>query len=48
MENVEIIEIETMNGKQAHAIINHGNGKFTSMPKEIYDEQLAANEASFK
>jgi hypothetical protein len=38
MENVTFIEI---NG-QEHAIIDHGNDKFTSMPKEIYDEQQAA------
>jgi predicted aspartyl protease len=27
-----------------HAIIDHGNDQFTSMPKSIYDE-LKANEA---
>jgi predicted aspartyl protease len=27
-----------------HAIIDHGNEQFTSMPKSIYDE-LKANEA---
>ena len=25
-----------------HAIIDRGNGEFTSMPKAIYDEQQAA------
>jgi predicted aspartyl protease len=28
-----------------HAIIDHGNEQFTSMPKSIYDE-LKANEAT--
>jgi hypothetical protein len=30
-----------------HAIIDHGNGEFTSMSKAKYDE-LAANEAKTK
>ena len=30
-----------------HAIIDRGNGEFTSMPKAIYDE-LKANEAETK
>ena len=25
-----------------HAIIDHGNEQFTSMPKSVYDEQQAA------
>jgi hypothetical protein len=28
-----------------HAIIDRGNGEFTSMTKATYDEQQAANEA---
>ena len=28
---------------EEHAIIDHGNGEFTSMPKAIYDEQQANN-----
>ena len=24
-----------------HAIIDHGNGEFTSMPKSVYDEMIA-------
>ena len=27
-----------------HAIIDRGNGEFTSMPKSVYDEQQAALE----
>ena len=45
MENVTFIEIETPFGKkETHAIIDHGNGEFTSMLKSTYDE-LKANEA---
>lgn len=39
MENVTFIEIETLNGTETHAIINHGNDQFTSMPKAIYEAQ---------
>ena len=42
MENFEIIEIETLDGIEKHAIIDRGNGEFTSMPKSVYDEQQAA------
>ena len=41
MENVSFIEIETPNGKQTHAIIDRGNGEFTSMLKSTYDEMQA-------
>jgi hypothetical protein len=45
MENVKFIEIENVQGKVTHAIIDRGNGEFTSMTKETYDEQQeAANE----
>ena len=43
MENIEIIE--DSNGIK-HVIIDRGNGEFTSMPKAIYDEQQAAQEAT--
>jgi hypothetical protein len=42
MENVTFIEVETLNGVETHAIIDRGNGEFTSMPKATYDEQQAA------
>ena len=43
MEKIEIIEIEGLDGEiQQHAIIDRGNGEFTSMPKSVYDEQQAA------
>ena len=41
MENVTFIEVETMDGIVEHAIIDRGNGEFTSMPKAVYDEQQA-------
>jgi hypothetical protein len=43
MENVSFIEIEGVE----HAIIDHGNGEFTSMLKSTYDE-LKSNEAAAK
>ena len=44
MENVTFIEIETLEGKVAHAIIDRGNGEFTSMLKSTYDEMIAQQE----
>ena len=41
MDNVTFIEVETMNGTETHAIIDRGNGEFTSMLKSTYDEQQA-------
>jgi hypothetical protein len=41
MDNVTFIEVETMNGTETHAIIDHGNDQFTSMLKSTYDEQQA-------
>lgn len=38
MNNVTFIEVEGVE----HAIIDRGNGEFTSMPKSVYDEQQAA------
>jgi hypothetical protein len=40
--NVTFFEVETLNGKQTHAIIDRGNGEYTSMPKSTYDEMIAA------
>jgi hypothetical protein len=42
MENVNFIEIETIGGLEVHAIIDHGNGSFTSMLKSTYEAQQAA------
>ena len=41
MDNVTFIEIETISGVETHAIIDRGNGEYTSMPKSVYDEQQA-------
>lgn len=41
MENVTFIEVETLEGVQEHAIIDRGNGEFTSMLKSTYDEMIA-------
>ena len=41
MDNVTFIEVETMGVKEIHAIIDHGNETFTSMPKSEYDRQQA-------
>jgi len=41
MENVTFIEIERFDGITEHAIIDRGNGEFTSMPKSEYDRQQA-------
>ena len=42
MDNVTFFEIETEFGKETHALIDRGNGEFTSMPKSVYDAQQAA------
>jgi hypothetical protein len=41
MENVIFIEVETLDGIVEHAIIDRGNGEFTSMPKSEYDRREA-------
>jgi hypothetical protein len=45
MDKVTFIEVETLDGTQTHAIIDRGNGEFTSMPKSDYDEMLTANDS---
>jgi hypothetical protein len=44
MDKVTFIEVETLGGVETHAIIDRGNGEFTSMSKATYDEQQAAND----
>ena len=39
MDNVEIISVESYGVSADYAIIDHGNGEFTSMPKAIYEAQ---------
>jgi len=46
MDNVTFIEVQTPHGSETHAIIDHGNGEFTSMLKTTYDEMIAEREAS--
>jgi len=41
MDNVTFIEVESIGITQTHAIIDHGNGEFTSMLKSTYDEMIA-------
>lgn len=41
MENVTLIEVETLEGIVEHAIIDRGNGEFTSMLKSTYEAQQA-------
>jgi hypothetical protein len=40
MDNVTFITVDEVE----HAIIDRGNGEFTSMPKSIYDEMIAEQE----
>jgi hypothetical protein len=43
MKNVEFIKITNSDGVEVeHAIIDRGNGEFTSMLKSTYDEMIAA------
>lgn len=44
MDNVTFLDVVTPSGTETHAIIDRGNGEYTSMPKSKYDE-LKANEA---
>jgi len=47
MDNVSFIEVENLDGsKTTHAIIDRGNGEYTSMLKTTYDEMIAQSEAS--
>jgi hypothetical protein len=41
MDNVTFIEVETMGVTETHAIIERGNGEFTSMLKSTYDAMQA-------
>ena len=46
MDNVTFIKVIEIDGNEVeHAIIDRGNGEYTSMPKSTYDE-LSALEAS--
>jgi hypothetical protein len=41
MDNVTFIEVETMGVIETHAIIDRGNGEFTSMLKSTYEAMQA-------
>ena len=44
MDKVEFIKVAGIDGVEVeHAIIDRGNGEFTSMLKSTYDEMKAAN-----
>jgi hypothetical protein len=46
MDNVSFITVAGIDGVEVeHAIIDRGNGEFTSMLKSTYDEMIA-NEAA--
>jgi hypothetical protein len=47
MDNVSFIDYTSSDGTvNTYAIIDRGNGEFTSMLKSTYDEMIARNEAS--
>lgn len=46
MENIEIVEVESLGGTAEHVIIDRGNGEFTSMLKSTWDELEAQREQS--
>jgi hypothetical protein len=44
MDNVTFIKVAGFDGVEVeHAIIDRGNGEFTSMLKSTYDEMIAKN-----
>jgi hypothetical protein len=42
MDNVTFVDVDVLGGVETHAIIDRGNGEFTTMLKATYDEQQAA------
>ena len=46
MDNVTFVEVPGVDGELVtHAIIDRGNGEYTSMLKSTYDEMMAQNAA---
>jgi len=41
MDKVTFIEVEVLGGVETHAIIDRGNGEFSSMLKSTYDAMQA-------
>jgi hypothetical protein len=48
MNDVEFVEVTTPYGVSVHAVINRGNGEFTTMLKSTYDEMIAKQAAQFE
>lgn len=46
MESVNFIEIDLFGQTQTYAIIDRGNGEFTSMLKSTYDEMITQQEVT--
>ena len=44
MENIQTLNIDFYGKITEFVIIDRGNDEFTSMPKSIYDEMIAAQE----
>jgi predicted aspartyl protease len=45
MDNVSFVKIIESDGTEVeHAIIDRGNGEYTSMAKSVYDEMIAKRE----
>ena len=45
MENVSFVEMpNSEGGTTTHAVIDRGNGEYTSMLKSTYDEMIAQQE----
>jgi hypothetical protein len=47
MENVTYVEVKEYETTTTFAVIDRGNGEFTTMPKSDYDA-MKANEAKIK
>jgi hypothetical protein len=46
MDNVQFVDVTSYDGTvTTHAIIDRGNGEFTSMLKSTYDEMIANQNA---
>ena len=46
MENVTFIKVQEISGEVEHALIDNGDGSFTSMTKEHWDKLEAEREQS--
>jgi hypothetical protein len=45
MENIQIIEVPTINGIEQHIVIDKGNNDFVTMPKAVWDEQQSQQQS---